>query len=317
MSNKKFILHIGFPEDTRIKNINNLYKIDNIKETLNSTEKEIHIQAPLKLRTRIDLYQRLKRYTDQPIFSILYPMTYPEFEENYISKHQLDSEMDTNKIKDKYSRMQPPIKTVDCDEMDLPEDQESIYDALMDYVYEYPESDNHDSKHHKETISEHIVLVAQEIENYFDKTYNKDHKDYNILSESAMYHDLGKYWTKRYDKQKEQTNFNNHENVSAVIFASELILWQKKCEQYIYDFQTKDDEDIWYSDDFDDELIYYNEIKPYFDEFVKAVTQIILNHMIIKKIYSYEKAFKRRKLTNKEIDYLRIFTIADNKGRVV
>ena len=71
MSNKKFILHIGFPEDNRIKNINNLYKVENLKEILHSTEKEIHIHAPLKLKTRRDLYQTLKRNTDQPILSII------------------------------------------------------------------------------------------------------------------------------------------------------------------------------------------------------------------------------------------------------
>jgi hypothetical protein len=316
MSNKKYILHIGFPEDIRIQNFKNIYPANDIKTIINSTEQEIHIQAPLKLKTRRDLYKNLKRTTNNPILSILYPMTYPDFEDAYIDQNPSNTHIDTNEIKDYYSRMQPPVKTVDCDEMDLPENQESIYDALMDYVYEYPESDEHDSKHHKETISEHMVLVAQEIENYFDQTYNKNNKDYNILSESAMYHDLGKYWTKRYDKQKVQTNFNNHENVSAVIFMSELILWQKKCEQYIHDFQTNSD-DIWYSDDFDDELIYYNEINPYFDEFVKAVTQIILNHMFIKNEHVSTKALKRRQLTDNEIDYLKIFTEADNKGRIV
>ena len=317
MSNKKFILHIGFPEDNRIKNINNLYKVENIKDIINSPEKEIHIHAPLKLKTRRNLYQTLKRNTEQPILSILYPMTYPEFEETYLSEHQLDEKMDTNKIKDEYSRMQPPVKTIDCDEMDLTEDQKSIYDALIDYVYKYPESDEHDSKHHKETISEHMVLVANEIEKYISEMCKmplENNKDYNILATSATYHDLGKYWTKRYDKDK--TNFNNHENVSAVIFVSEMILFQKRCEQYIHDFQTNSD-DIWYSDEFDDELIYYNEIEPYFDEFVKAVTQIILNHMFIKNKPVSEKALKRRQLTDDEIDYLLLFSVADDKGRVV
>lgn len=317
MSNKKFILHIGFSEDARIKNTNNLYKIDNVKNILDSKEKEIHIHAPLKLKTRRDLYKTLKRNTDQPIISILYPMTYPEFEETYLSEHQLDEEMDTNKIKDEYSRMQPPVKTVDCDEMDLPKDQKSIYDAVKNYKQKYPNSDQHDSKYHKETISEHIILVAEEIVKIIIQNQYKSNKLNNILYNAALYHDLGKYWTKRYDKDKDETNFNNHENVSAVIFVSEMILFQKECDQYIHNFQTKNNEDIWYSDDFDDKLIYYNEIEPYFNEFVKAVTQIILNHMFIKNEPVSAKALKRRQLTDDEIDYLKIFTEADNKGRII
>lgn len=313
MSNKKYILHIGFSEDTRIKNIENLYKIENLKKILHSTEKEIHIHAPLKLKTRRDLYQTLKRNTNQPILSILYPMTYPEFEKNYLLKHQFDSEMDTNKIKDEYSRMQPPVKTVDCDEMDLPENQESLYDAIKNYKQKYPNSDQHDSKYHKETISEHIILVAEEIVKIIIQNQYKSNKLNNILYNAALYHDLGKYWTKRYDKDKNETNFNNHENVSAVIFVSEMILFQKECEQYISDFKKSSLN----PNNFNDDLLYYYDIHLYFDEFVKAVTQIILNHMFIKHEPVSTKALKRRQLTDEEINYLMIFSEADNKGRII
>ena len=313
MSNKKFILHIGFPEDNRIKNIKNLYKIDNIKKILDSTENEIHIQTPLKLKTRIDLYQKLKQNTDQPILSILYPMTYPEFEETYISENKLDKEIDTNKIKNEYSRMQPPVKTIDCDEMDLPKNQKSLYDAIKDYKQKYPEADQHDSKHHNETISEHIILVAEEIVKIIIQKQYKSNKLNNILYNAALYHDLGKYWTKRYDKEKAETNFNNHENVSAVIFVSEMILFQKECEQYISDFQK------WslYPESFNTQLSYYHDIYAYFDEFVNITTQIILNHMFIKNEPVSKKALKRRQLTDDEIKYLKIFTEADNKGRII
>ncbi len=143
----------------------------------------------------------------------------------------------------------------------------------------------------------------------------ENNKDYNILATSATYHDLGKYWTKRYDKDK--VNFNNHENVSAVIFVSEMLLLQKQYEQYAQDFQTKTDEEIWYSDELDEQLLYYNDIKHYFDEFLKKTTQIILNHMFIKNEPVSEKALKRRQLTDDEIDYLLLFSVADNRGRVV
>ena len=313
MSNKKYILHIGFPEDVRIQNLKNLYKIENLKEILHSTEKEIHIHAPLKLKTRRDLYQTLKRNTDQPILSILYPMTYPEFEKNYLLKHQFDSKMDTNKIKDEFSRMQPPVKTVDCNEMDLPENQESLYDAIKNYKQKYPNSDQHDSKYHKETISEHIILVAEEIVKIIIQNQYKSNKLNNILYNAALYHDLGKYWTKRYDKDKNETNFNNHENVSAVIFVSEMILFQKECEQYISDFKKSSLN----PNNFNDDLLYYYDIHLYFDEFVKAVTQIILNHMFIKNEPVSTKALKRRQLTDEEINYLMIFSEADNKGRII
>jgi len=317
MSNKKYILHIGFSEDVRIQNLKNLYSADDIKTIINSKENEIHIQAPLKLKTRRDLYQNLKRTTNNPILSILYPMTYPDFEDAYIDQNPSNTHIDTNEIKNSYSRMQPPVKTIDCDEIDLPEQQKSLYDAVIDYVYKNPDADLHESKHHKETISEHMFLVAEEIEKYISEMCKmplENNKDYNILATSATYHDLGKYWTKRYDKDK--VNFNNHENVSAVIFVSEMILFKKRCKQYIHDFQTNSD-NIWYSDEFDDELIYYNEIEPYFDKFVKTVTQIILNHMFIKNTLVSEKSLKRRQLTNDEIDYLLVFSVADDKGRVV
>ena len=308
MSNKTYILHIGFSENPRIQNLTNIYPADNIKKIINSEENEVHILAPLKLKTRRDLYQNLKRHTNNPIVSILYPMSYMDFKELYYSH-------DENEIKDDYSRMQPPIKTVDCDKIDLPEDQGSIYDELMDYVYENPEIDEHESKHHKETISEHLGLVVDQINKYFSENHIKNDKLYTILSEAALYHDLDKYWTKRYDKDK--VNFNNHENVSAVIFVSEMLLLQRQYEQYAHDFQTKTDEEIWYSDELDEQLLYYNDIKHYFDEFLKTTTQIILNHMFIKNEPVSEKALKRRQLTDDEIKYLKIFSEADNKGRVV
>lgn len=308
MSNKKYILHIGFPEDPQIQNLNNLYTADDIKKIINANENEIHILAPLKLKTRRDLYKNLKRHTSNPIVSILYPMTYMDFKEFHYSH-------DDNEVKNAYSRMQPPIKTVDCDEIELHEDQDSLYDSLMDYVYGNPEVDEHESKHHKETISEHMELVFDQINKYFSENHIKNDKLYTILSEAALYHDLGKYWTKRYDKNK--INFNNHENVSAVIFVSEMMLLQRQYEQYAHDFQTKTDEEIWYSDELDEQLLYYNDIKHYFDEFLKTTTQIILNHMFIKNEPVSAKALKRRQLTDDEIKYLKIFSEADNKGRVV
>lgn len=163
-----------------------------------------------------------------------------------------------------------------------------------------------------------MVLVAEEITNYISEMCKmplENNKDYNILATSATYHDLGKYWTKRYDKDK--INFNNHENVSAVIFVSEMLLLQKQYEQYAQDFQTKTDEEIWYSDELDEQLLYYNDIKHYFDEFLKKTTQIILNHMFIKNESVSEKALKRRQLTDDEIDYLLLFSVADNRCRVV
>ena len=96
-----------------------------------------------------------------------------------------------------------------------------------------------------------------------------------------------------------------------------MLLLQRQYEQYAHDFQTKTDEEIWYSDELDEQLLYYNDIKHYFDEFLKTTTQIILNHMFIKNEPVSEKALKRRQLTDDEIKYLKIFSEADNKGRVV
>ena len=76
---KKFILHLGFESDLRFpKNLfdyQNDFKI--IKESNNN---EVHIKAPLSLKTRIQLYKDLKHNSDTCVIIKLYPLTLNDYQ---------------------------------------------------------------------------------------------------------------------------------------------------------------------------------------------------------------------------------------------
>ena len=117
--------------------------------------------------------------------------------------------------------------------------------------------DNHDTPHHKESISDHIMLVSEEIMKYLIDN-NKDIPDNNfcttrdVLYASALYHDLGKYWTKSYDESKGYYRYIGHENVSALMYLTEKLL-RLSPEEFI------NKQDV-----------------------IKPTTQVILNHMFEK-----------------------------------
>ena len=62
------------------------------------TDEEVHILAPLSLKTRKDLYEWLKRLTNSPVVSILYSLSLPAY-----------SELAKDNGSSSYGKMQPSI----------------------------------------------------------------------------------------------------------------------------------------------------------------------------------------------------------------
>lgn len=276
---KKFILHLGFESDPRFPK--NLFHYQNdfkmIKKLHDFTFDEVHIKAPLSLKTRIQLYKDLKHNSDASVIIKLYPLTLSDYQ-------KLDNEA-------KYTDLQVPIIGVDCDIIELAEGTKSLIEEVVRERTKNPEMDNHDTPRHKETISDHIMLVSNEIMNYLldNKETITDNDFYitrDVLYSSALYHDLGKYWTKVYDETKGYYRYFGHENVSALMYLTEKLL----------------------------KLTSKEFIKQ--QDVIKPTTQVILNHMLAKTDGYHEKAIKRKQLTDFEQEMLEVFIKADNKGRL-
>lgn len=277
---KKFILHLGFENDSRFPK--NLFHYQNdfkmIKKLHDFKYDDVHIKAPLSLKTRIQLYKDLKHNSDASVIIKLYPLTLADYQ-------KLDV------INSEYTDLQVPIIGVDCDTIELADGTKSLISEVVRERSENPEMDNHDTPHHKETISDHIMLVSNEIMKYLiDNNKNIPGNNFyttrDVLYSSALYHDLGKYWTKVYDETKGYYRYFGHENVSALMYLTEKLLKLSPEE-----FKNQQ-----------------NVIKP--------TTQVILNHMFAKTDGYHEKAIKRKQLTDFEQEMLQVFVKADNNGRL-
>lgn len=277
---KKFILHLGFENDSRFPK--NLFHYQNdfkmIKKLHDFKFDDVHIKAPLSLKTRIQLYKDLKHNSDASVIIKLYPLTLSDYQ-------KLDE------LNSKYTDLQVPIIGVDCDIIELAEGTKSLISEVVKERSKNPDMDNHDTPHHKETISDHIMLVSNEIMNYLldnkDVITNNDfYITRDVLYSSALYHDLGKYWTKVFDESKGYYRYFGHENVSALMYLTEKLL--KLSPE---DFKNQQD-------------------------VIRPTTQIILNHMFAKTDGYHKKAIKRKQLTDFEQEMLEVFIKADNKGRL-
>lgn len=309
MNTQQFFLHIAFPEDTRLSGL----ALHNWQEDLsNMTDEEVHILAPLSLKTRKDLYERLKRLTNVPIVSILYPLSLPTY-----------SELAKDNGSSSYGKMQPPVETIDCDEMHLAEGTASLFDELLEFRKANPRVDEHGTPHHKEAISEHIIMVAEKVVEISVTGQKGEHLDYiypgyrsndkfndvNVLHTVALYHDLGKYWTKTFDEKTGYYRYPNHENVSAVIFVTEMLLKPGKYA-FLDDLPLTDDNEAYCKP-----LDAYISFENYRKAFTKSVTQVILNHMFVKTDGYKPRAISRRNLSDYEQLMLSIFCQADDEGR--
>lgn len=311
---QQFIFHIAFPEDERL---NDLTLYDWQTNFKNVTDPVINVLAPLSLKTRKALYEHLMTLTQEPIVAVLYPLPF----RTYLVRRS--DTIDSTRIQRDYSSMQPPVQTIDCDEMQLASQSVSLFETVLADRNRFPDLDAHDTPHHKETISEHTIMVAEQLvamtvnKELGQRRYVSPHfrsrdvtKDVNILHTVALYHDLGKYWTKQFDKNVGHYRYPNHENVSAMIFVTELLLKPEKYS-FLNETQLTVDDDAYSS-----HLDAYVSFDTYREAFTKMVTQLILNHMFVKTDGYTPKTIRRRNLTEYEQYLLNIFTEADDRGRI-
>lgn len=278
MTEKQMTYHILFPEDPRVQTL----KLD-----------ETNQLAPLKLKTRADIYRKEKKQNPNTLIkAILYPLTWERYQTLVNDSSQT--------TKNQYLKMQPPVMGVDCDEVALATYTEEIENILTQQirkaVREGSNFDEHDNPHHKETISEHISMVNQfmgvhmALRNKLIDDQKPNHlKEYDqiVHCTSAYYHDLGKYWAKTYDPKIGHSRFSGHENLSAVIFFTSAL-------------QGK---------------THLNKLGNGFDRAVADVTQAILNHMIVKTLDFNNQVIKRRGLTPYQVKLTKTLSEIDNQAR--
>lgn len=278
MTEKQMTYHILFPEDHRVKTL----KLD-----------EANQLAPLKLKTRADIYRKLKQENpDIIVTSILYPLTWQEY-------HQMVGG-DENHVKSYYAKMQPPIMGVDCDYVALAPNTSDIKGFLQQEIKQSIETKSNFNKHqnskHLESISEHTQMVSIAMLRHSHKenaqapeTKPKHLKNYDnaVYYNSGYYHDLGKYWTKVYNQDLGYARFFGHENVSAVIFFTSALQGKTNLEL----------------------------LGNGFNRAVADVTQAILNHMTIKNGGFTGRYIKRRGLTPYQIKLIKNLSEIDDLSR--
>ena len=83
----------------------------------------------------------------------------------------------------------------------------------------------HDNPHHPNTIEEHTHNVLKEVEKL---ERHLDEYDYNCLLQAALWHDVGKIYTKSFKNSKgeitEIAHYYDHQNVSAYLYLGRAIL---------------------------------------------------------------------------------------------
>ena len=278
MTEKQITYHILFPEDPRV-------------ETIQFNEN--NQLAPLKLKTRADIYRKIK--DENPnclVTAMLYPLAWSEY-------HQLVGG-DENWAKSHYVKMQPPIMGVDCDYVALAPNTSDIKGCLHQEIKQSIKTNSNFNQHqnpkHLETISEHTQMVSKAMLRHSHKentkapeTKAKHLKNYDnaVYYNSGYYHDLGKYWTKVYHQDLGYARFFGHENVSAVIFFTSA-------------FQGKTNLEL---------------LGNGFNRAVADITQAILNHMTIKNRGFTGRYIKRRGLTPYQIKLITTLSKIDDLSR--
>lgn len=289
-----YILHVGHLTDPRITNNTTLHH--HTKPLIKTGDDDVHILMAPNLKARKVYYENLKQYTDKPIVAIFYPQTWSDF-----LKTATDNPIE------QFRRLQPPIQSIDCNNIILAPNSVPLHDAVLNDLYQNPELNQHDNPYHKETIMKHICLVGVELVKsqtdwYLQKPSDLQFsRDKALLYTTSIYHDLGKFWTKTFNESKGYSQFLGHENVSACIFVTEALLHPEK---FIHDesFFNHNPKEL-------------HSFDTYFELFTKEVTQVILNHMFVKTDGYTPKNIQKRNLSEHEQWVLEIFNQADNKGR--
>lgn len=278
MTNQTLTYHILFPEDPRVQTL----KLD-----------ETNQLAPLKLKTRADIYRKFKRENPNCLVTaMLYPLAWSEY-------HQLVGG-DENWAKSHYVKMQPPIMGVDCDFVALTPDTSDIKGLLHQQIKQSIETNSNFNEHqnpkHLESISQHTDMVSKAMLRHSHKENSNapetkaEHQktfDNAVYYNSGYYHDLGKYWTKVYHQDLGYARFFGHENVSAVLFFTSAL-------------QGKTNLGL---------------LGNGFNRAVADVTQAILNHMVIKNASFTGRYIKRRGLTPYQVKLIKTLSEIDDLSR--
>lgn len=231
----------------------------------------------LNRKRRINFYNEVKRINkDIKVKIIFFDLTLEELYERNVNR-EVEKQVPLDVIYNQWLSLEVCKQNVDCDEYDvIIGEQEYIIDKDLE----------HDSVFHRETVKEHIDLCIQNT--------NKYDKDRDILVEVAKYHDLGKFFTKKFIKNDTENKrykfaietygkmaqFKSHEKISARIYLRKM-----KKENLLA------------------------------DDNAKLILEVIYQHNLAHTGFS-EKYIDREKLTKRELEVLKEFEKIDDVSRV-
>ena len=157
----------------------------------------------VSIKARRSWYEQFKKYAHVHVVQIWQPL------DTLLERNTKRDEANVHKnvVFKMYQTLDLPLVGTDCDSYEfICVDKQFVFDEIEKYK---AISDEHNSSYHLETISEHIAMVTAEVE--------KQDKYKDVLLDVAKLHDLGKYVTRKPNRDKpEYDSFIGHENVSAM-----------------------------------------------------------------------------------------------------
>lgn len=114
------------------------------------------------------------------------------------------------------------IKNINCpmyyegfDNIFLVNTSENKYFMEYEYLFNKCYNFKQENPYHKETLEEHLKWTSKESERLGSKLILNDQC---VLETSAMWHDIGKLYTKMFNDKKNYYVYYGHENVSTYLF---------------------------------------------------------------------------------------------------
>ena len=107
LKRKTFVFVLGYPEDNRLQAQRNAGLMD-AYDALHTNKMTVFVNAPFLREERSEFYKKFKEQPDIPITLLYYELNYAQFRE-------LHSDKPINVINQLYARLEPPVKSVDCD----------------------------------------------------------------------------------------------------------------------------------------------------------------------------------------------------------
>lgn len=212
----------------------------------------IYIDATnLSRKDRAKTIEKLRKHYSLHLICVLRPITEIIEVNAQRLKDKPDAYIPDDILKHILGKFQFPTYSEGWDEIQF------CYNATkleLPYVFDYNALEDiaHDNPHHKETIKEHIDFI--------NRTCMEQGKSPQMC-EIARYHDLGKFFTKVYNKEKGYSQTMGHAAVSAYIYLVDHITYMLHMQQQ---FGGKLDEQTMFSFGFITSYygIYYHDL-PY------------------------------------------------------